>query len=89
MNADQYEDVPPVLRPKTDMDTTQQMNSAELRALLAATLRPSTNSQSTPSMKAVVVPSARPSQRPTLNTELCMSEMGDEPLADSLRGSAL
>ncbi len=87
--SDQYEDVPPVLRPVTNCSETSVMNAAELRALLAASLRPSSSSQSTPSMTAVVVPAARPSQRPTLNTELVLSEMGEEPMADSLRGAAL
>lgn len=89
MSQDQYEDIPAVLRPVTNCSETSVMNAAELRALLAASLRPSESSKSTSGMTAVVVPAARPSQRPTLTTELCMSEMSEEPMADSLRGAAL
>ena len=80
---------PELVDPSWCDEPTVQMTAEEVKQLLALTLRPSSSSVTVPAMKAVVVPAAYPSSRPSLNTHYVLSEMGDEPMADSIRGAAL
>lgn len=88
MSQDRYQDVPVVLRPRSDSEVTQQIPAAQMRELISRSLRPASSSQQMTAVSAEVT--ANPgSMRPSLHVELATTEMQDEPLADSVRGATL
>lgn len=69
-------------------EPTVLMTPEQSKALIAKARRPSASSAITlPSMKAVVIPSAGPNRRPSMNLELSTIQMSDEPMAGSVRGA--
>lgn len=88
MSQDRYQDVPMVLRPRSDSEVTQQIPAAQMRELLSRSLRPASSSQQMTTVQAEVT-SNPGSMRPSLKVELSTVEMQDEPLADSVRGALL